>query len=226
MKTICARSFVAVRVALFLVFAFLQARICLGQFENAAVLGTISDPNGALVQQAQVSLLNVDTGVAQTGVTDSKGDYQFLEVHVGNYQVKVDASGFKSAKSDGFHVEPGARQRVDISLQIGDTGQVVEVKSAASLIQTESSDRGEVISNEKIVELPLNGWSTGVPLCETIVITELSYSRGIDLVLAEPFTNEWRLTSALIRKRRWMCAKSNLIHRAALRLIHELRPTY
>lgn len=161
MKTIYARPFVAFRVALFLLVAFVKLPLCLGQFESAAVLGTISDPNGAIVQQAQVSLLNIETGVVQKGVTDSKGDYQFLEVHVGNYQVKIDAPGFKTAQSGNFHVDPGTRQRVNIALQIGDAGQVVTVKWAASLIQTESSDRGEVISNEKIVELPLNGRSTG-----------------------------------------------------------------
>jgi hypothetical protein len=113
------------------------------------------------VQQAQVSLLNVETGVVQRVLTDSKGDYQFLEVHVGKYQVKVDTPGFKSVQSEGFRANAGERQRVNLSLQVDDAGQVIEVKGAASLLQTESSDRGEVISNEKIVELPLNGRSTG-----------------------------------------------------------------
>lgn len=160
MKTIQACFTITLRVVLFLVLVT-HINLCFGQFENAAVLGTVSDPNGAIVQQAQVRLLNVDTGVVQQVITDSKGDYQFLEVHVGKYQVKVDASGFKVAQSDNFLVNAGARQRVNLALQVGDTGQVVEVKSAATLLQTESSDRGEVISNEKIVELPLNGRSTG-----------------------------------------------------------------
>jgi|GEM_PF-6638503 len=98
MKIIHACASIALRVALFL-FLFTQVNLCFGQFENAAVLGTVSDPNGAIVQQAQVSLLNVDTGVTQRVVTDSKGDFQFLEVHVGKYQVKVDAQASRLPKA-------------------------------------------------------------------------------------------------------------------------------
>lgn len=161
MKTLYGRSFPAGPVALFLLFLSVFTLPCWGQFESAAVLGTIIDPSGAVVQQAKVNLLSIDTGVVQTALSDSKGDYQFLEVHVGRYRVKVDAPGFKTAQSGDFRVDAGTRQRVSLSMQVGDAGQVVEVQSAASLLQTESSDRGEVIGNERIVELPLNGRSTG-----------------------------------------------------------------
>jgi outer membrane receptor protein involved in Fe transport len=161
MKTLFGRSFLAGRVVLFLLSLSAFALPCWGQFESAAVLGTIVDPNGAVVQQAQVNLLSIDTGVAQTTSSDSKGDYQFLEVHVGLYRVMVDSPGFKRTQSGDFRVDAGARQRVSLALQIGDPGQVVEVRSAASALQTESSDRGVVIGNERIVELPLNGRSTG-----------------------------------------------------------------
>jgi outer membrane receptor protein involved in Fe transport len=160
MKTLLGRSCPVGRIAVFLLVLTVYAYPCLAQFESTAVLGKVADPNGAVVQQAQVNLLNLDTGVVQNNVSDSKGEYQFLEVHVGRYRITVDVHGFKTAQSADFHVDAGERQRVDMALQVGDETQVVEVRSAASPLQTESSDRGEVISNEQIVELPLNGRSS------------------------------------------------------------------
>jgi hypothetical protein len=133
---------------------------CFGQFETSAVLGTITDPNSSVVTHARIGLENLDTGVVQNSVSDSNGTYQFLEVHVGRYRVTAEAPGFKKAETPEFRVDTGTRQRVDVSLQVGEATQVVEVASAASPLQTESSDRGEVVSREEVVDLPLNGRST------------------------------------------------------------------
>jgi outer membrane receptor protein involved in Fe transport len=133
---------------------------CFGQFDSATVLGTVLDSKAATVAGAQVSLENIDTGVMQAAASDQYGVYRFLEVHLGQYRVTAKALGFKTFETSEFRVETGARQRVDISLQVGDAAQTVEVSSAATILQTESSDRGEVINHEEIVELPLNGRSS------------------------------------------------------------------
>jgi hypothetical protein len=159
MNTRHGRPFAQIVIAF--LFSLVLTPGCLGQFESAAVLGSVIDPKGAVVQNAQVALLNINTGVTQSSVTDSMGNYQILEVRVGRYRITVEAPGFQKSQSEDFNVNAGARQRVDMSLEIGDTAQSIEVQSAASLLQTESSDRGEVINNEQIVELPLNGRSTG-----------------------------------------------------------------
>jgi hypothetical protein len=149
------------RTAVPLTLLFLASAIsAFGQFDSAAVLGTIFDPNIAAVGRAHVSLENVDTGVIQTATSDASGVYQFLEVHVGRYKVLAEATGFKKTQTAEFRVETGARQRVDVTLQIGDAAQTVKVDSTASILQTESSDRGEVINHEEIAELPLNGRSS------------------------------------------------------------------
>jgi hypothetical protein len=146
--------------ALFSLLALGLTSPCFGQFESGAVLGTITDPNNSVVMHARLGLQNVDTGVVQAGTSDSNGTYQFLEAHVGRYRITAEAPGFKRAETPEFRVDAGARQRVDVGLQVGDTTQIVEVASAASPLQTESSDRGEVISREEVVDLPLNGRST------------------------------------------------------------------
>jgi hypothetical protein len=149
-----------VRAALPLLLLCVLTSVGRAQFESAAVLGTVVDQSTAAVSQAHVALLNLDTGVTQSEVTSPAGSYQFLEVSVGRYRITVEAPLFQKAESSDFRVDAGERQRVDMSLKIGDATQTVQVEAAASPLQTESSDRGEVINHEEIVELPLNGRSS------------------------------------------------------------------
>src|SRR5215470_4799448 len=130
------------------------------QFETAAVLGTITDPSGATVPKAQVVLRNLATGTTQDAQTDSDGNYQFLDVRVGRYQVTSDATGFKKVETAEFQVTVGARQRVNVQLQVGDLKEVVSVTAAAAAIETDTSERGQVINREQILNLPLNGRSS------------------------------------------------------------------
>ena len=133
---------------------------CFGQFETASVLGTVLDPHSAVIPNAKVSLDNIDTGTSQTAVADASGNYQFLEVRVGRYKVVAEAVGFKRAETPIFKVDVGARQRVQVSLNIGDVTEVVRVSDAASLVEADSSDRGQVINRDAIVDVPLNGRSS------------------------------------------------------------------
>jgi hypothetical protein len=80
------------------------ASTCWGQFETASVLGTIADAQGGILSQASVSLENMDTGTRQTTVADATGNYQFLEVRVGRYQVVAEKVGFKKAATPAFKV--------------------------------------------------------------------------------------------------------------------------
>jgi hypothetical protein len=159
---------------------------CFGQFETAAVLGTITDSRGSSIPQATVLLWNQGTGTAQTTVTDTLGNYQFLEVRIGNYRVTAEAAGFKKTETASFRVEVGARLRVNTTLEIGDVKESVRVTGAASPLQTDSSDRGQVIGQEEVVNLPLNGRSSaslallapGVRLAYGLAKRESSFDMG------------------------------------------------
>lgn len=129
------------------------------QFETATVLGTIEDQSSAAVPGVAITLENLATGVAKESATDGDGNYQFLNVPIGTYQVTARLSGFKTAISDGFNVVVGARQRADLTLEIGELTEVIEVSGAAPIIETDSSDRATVIGNKQAVDLPLNGRS-------------------------------------------------------------------
>ncbi len=129
----------------------------LAQFDAATVLGTVRDSSGAVVPGATVTLKNAATGIAATSVTDEQGSYQFLNVRIGTYSVRAELQGFSVAEAENFSVTVNARQRVDLTLNIGNVGETVVVTGAAQLLETESSDRGQVIRKEQIVNLPLNG---------------------------------------------------------------------
>ena len=137
----------------------LSATLLFGQFESGTVLGAVDDPSGAAVPGAKVSLENVTTNVVLDTTTDTNGNYEFVNVHLGSYRVRVTAQGFETATTDPFELQVNARQRVDVALKVGQTSENVTVIGAAELLETENSSRGQVINTKEIVDLPLNGRS-------------------------------------------------------------------
>src|SRR6266540_3817961 len=127
------------------------------QFDTATVLGTVKDSSGAVVPGATVTLKNTATGISASAVSDSDGNYQFLNVRVGTYNLRAELQGFSAAEAKDVAVTVNARQRVDLTLAVGSLGETVEVQAASPLLEMESSGRGQVIAREQIVNLPLNG---------------------------------------------------------------------
>ncbi|QHN05105.1 hypothetical protein FTO74_18450 [Granulicella sp. WH15] len=129
------------------------------QFDSGAVLGNIKDPSGATLSSATVELLNVAKGVKVVHQTDAGGSYEFDSVQPGEYSISVTAPGFQVSRTDNFTVNVGARQRVDLALQLGAATETVNVSGAAAQLETETSDRGETVQGAQAVVLPLNGRS-------------------------------------------------------------------
>jgi hypothetical protein len=127
------------------------------QFDTASVLGTVRDSTGAVVPGATVTLKNAGTGITATTVSGENGEYQFLNVRIGGYTVRAELQGFAAAEAEDVQVTVNARLRVDLALKVGNVGETVVVTGAATLLESESSDRGQVIGKEQIVNLPLNG---------------------------------------------------------------------
>src|SRR6202453_4709270 len=127
------------------------------QFETASVLGYVRDASGAILPNATVSLVNQETKSAVTAKTNAQGAYEFTDVKVGEYQVTTEASGFETSTTQTFRVTVNARQRVDVVLKIGSTSDTVTVSGAADLLETDSSERGQVIGTREVENLPLNG---------------------------------------------------------------------
>ncbi|MDZ4801400.1 MAG: TonB-dependent receptor [Bryobacteraceae bacterium] len=129
----------------------------LAQFETSTVLGTVKDRSDASVSGAKVTLTNVDTNISATKDTDETGSYEFGNVKPGRYRVAAEKVGFSTAQADNFTVNVSARQRVDLTMSVGQVLETVNVSAAVALVESDSSQRGQVIEEKKIVELPLNG---------------------------------------------------------------------
>ncbi len=91
-----------------------------------------------------------------TAKTGRNGEYEFTDVHIGQYQIRSVVSGFKETVTSPFEVSVNARQRVDVALALGSVSDTVTVTSALHL-ETETSDTGTVISNAEVENLPLDG---------------------------------------------------------------------
>lgn len=127
------------------------------QFETASVLGYVRDSSGAVVSGATVSLVNLETKTQVTAQTNPQGAYQFTDVKIGQYQITAQASGFDTSTTQAFTVAVNAHQRVDVALKIGSNSETVTVDAAAALLETDSSERGQVIATREVENLPLNG---------------------------------------------------------------------
>ncbi len=127
------------------------------QFETADVLGMVRDTSGSAIAHASVNLLNEGTGIQTKTQTDANGDFTFPNVKVGRYTVSAEAPGFAKAIASGIKVDVDARQRVDLTMQVGQVSQTVNVTGAAAVLETDSSEHGQVVNTQQIVELPLNG---------------------------------------------------------------------
>ncbi len=141
---------------LFILLTFI-ALPAFAQFETADVLGTVRDSSGLAVSRAAVTLSNLGTGLSVKTTTDESGNYTFPNVKVGTYSVSAEAAGFSKAVASNISVVVSARQRVDFSLQVGQVSESVQVNDAATALETDSSEHGQVIRTQQVAELPLNG---------------------------------------------------------------------
>ena len=125
--------------------------------QNASLTGTVKDPKDAAIGGVNLSLTNNETGVALTTRSDAAGDYEFSFAKPGSYTLRAEQGGFKTFVQGNLTLAVAERTRVDPVMQIGDASTLLTVEGSVTGVQTESSTLGEVVTNRKIVEIPLNG---------------------------------------------------------------------
>jgi Carboxypeptidase regulatory-like domain/TonB-dependent Receptor Plug Domain/TonB dependent receptor len=127
------------------------------QFDTGSIVGAVRDATGAVVPGATVTLTSAATGLSVTKTTDAEGNYEFFTVRPGIYLVTAEKTGFALALVENVQVQVAARMRVDLQMAVGQVTEKVEVVAASPLLETETSQRGQVISGEQTRALPLNG---------------------------------------------------------------------
>lgn len=140
-----------------LAFTIIAAAAPLSAQETRATLsGIVSDPSGSVIAGAKVKLAGADTGVTFEATTNEVGQYRFLFINPGTYKLTVQQDGFKSFVRSGISLHVTQSAVVDVTLQVGQLTDSVTVTSEAPLLEAEKADRGLVINNKTVADLPLN----------------------------------------------------------------------
>ena len=127
------------------------------QYTTASLSGRVLDPTGASVPGAVVTVQNTETGITRTVNTASDGHYLFPALPVGNYSLSVAKTGFQTYVQSGIVLSVNQAATQDVSLRIGTTTERVNVSGNAPLVTTSSATTGQLVNQQSIVNLPLNG---------------------------------------------------------------------
>ena len=146
-----ALRFIAPAVLVFL-FVSLQALA-----QEATIVGTVTDQSGAVVANAKITATNAETGVARTTTTNDAGQYVLPGVHIGHYDVKVEASGLKVAEQKGLVLQVGDRARADFQMQVGAATESVTVEASAIRVQTETAEQSNVMTSAQLGNVAVAG---------------------------------------------------------------------
>ncbi len=142
----------------FVFFLLLCATSLLAQTFRGTILGTVTDPQGAVISGAKVTVRNVNTGLERTTQTSSDGSYSVPELPTGTYTVTINQSGFQTSYVTDIAVDVAAEKRVDIALKTGAVSEKVEVSGQAlPMVETTSAELGGTLTTETIENLPVNG---------------------------------------------------------------------
>jgi Carboxypeptidase regulatory-like domain/TonB-dependent Receptor Plug Domain len=128
-----------------------------GQDATGRILGSVTDPTGAGVPDATVTVTNQATQVAVSTTTDKEGFFQAPGLPIGSYQVTIDAQGFRKAQYEHQALQINQSLRLDTKLELGHQAEVVEVRSQASTVETSNQTVGDTVVGEAIQQAPLNG---------------------------------------------------------------------
>lgn len=123
---------------------------------RATILGVVTDSTGAVVPNASVTVANLETGVASQTATSTEGTYQAPLLIPGSYSVKVEGAGFKSVTRSPVELRVGDRTRIDVVLEVGSVTENITVAATTPLLDVASSNRGQVIQNRVVIDLPYN----------------------------------------------------------------------
>jgi hypothetical protein len=129
----------------------------MAQRDTASLEGHAVDATGAVVPSATVTAVDLATNFSYHALSDASGQWVISPVRIGTYQVTITANGFKQSVIGPVTLDVQQRQRVDVTLQPGEVNQRVEVSVSSPLIETDTSELGQVINNRTMVSLPLNG---------------------------------------------------------------------
>ena len=192
-----------VRVGIFLCFAAVVWAQATSQIQ-----GIVQDPTGAAVPGAVVKATQTNTGAVRTATTGADGQYVLSNLPLGPYRLDVTKTGFSSYSQTGIELQVSVNPTVDVSLKVGAASESVQVEANATQVETQATGVGQVLENQRIVELPLNGRNTAdlITLSGPAVLASTSSSRswqgtsggeGISVAGGTSFGTTYRLDGSM-----------------------------
>src|SRR6202162_349092 len=126
--------------------------------DTASLTGTVTDPSGAAIPNAQIALNNSEHGINRKGASNGSGDFLFASLPIGSYDLTVTAQGFKKYEAKGIVLRVADKARVTVAMQVGTISTEVTVQgSSVAQVETQSSDLGGTVTGKEITQLELNG---------------------------------------------------------------------
>ena len=127
------------------------------QVDSGSILGTVTDPSGALIGNATVTLTNEGTGSTLSTSVGSDGGFKFTPVRIGSYKLSASSQGFQTTEQKNIAVNVGSAVVVNFTLKPGQVTETVEVTSSTPVLETQDASVGQVVNSKSVNELPLNG---------------------------------------------------------------------
>src|ERR1700733_12980873 len=140
-----------------LVFSLCSSAALFAQ-DTASITGTVTDPSGAAIPAAQVTLISAERGINRTTATNGSGDYLFASLPIGSYDLTVGVAGFKKYDAKGIILRVAEKARVNVQLEVGAiNAEVIVQGQEVAQVETQSSDLGGTVTGKEIAQLELNG---------------------------------------------------------------------
>src|SRR5437773_9971902 len=136
---------------------------------TAQINGTVKDQGGLALPGVTITVTQTDTGLIRTAVTDDTGSFVLQNLPIGPYRFEAALQGFRTFQQTGIVLQVGANPTLPVTLEVGQLQETVTVTGTAALVETRSPGIGQVITNQQVLELPLNGRQ----------LTELVFQAGL-----------------------------------------------
>ena len=125
-----------------------------GQVTSGTILGTVTDPTGGTVPNARIRITNTGTNISSDIKTNADGNFELPYLIAGQYEVAVEASGFKTFRQTDITLETDEKYRVDVKLEVGSASQTVTIAASADVLQTDSSELSQTVDRRTVESLP------------------------------------------------------------------------
>jgi hypothetical protein len=185
-------------LALSFIWLCLTPFVALGQEFRATITGRVLDQNRAAVAGATVTVRNPKTNEAVSTLTNTDGVYNIPFLQPGSYNITVEAAGFKKYVRDNQDLQVGQSASIDMTLEVGAASETVTITGDAPLLEETKADRGNVIENRRITELPLNARN---PFMLSTLTPGITYNGPA--IYQRPFDNgaiaDWSINGGLNR---------------------------